>query len=504
MAYKVTTLGFDLTDVLPRTRYRVTLEMTLDGHDDDTRVRTFLPRGDAHQEITGEANAGALFAFTTTTEGENRLATWTRSNTPNHARIEVSYNVLTSPLRYDIDPTLAVPTEYPPSIAPLLRPEEAVQVDAPEIAATLTRIGADRGPVLERLRRIYTFTSALRQRPFKGVTDALTALRLREASCNGKSRLFAALARAAGIPTRLVGGLVLEQGTKRTSHQWVEVYVAGYWVPICPTNRRFAELPPHYLVLYRGDHALFRHTAEINFNYAFTTTSVLVPSPAAKRWLAPINVWALFERLGLSFALLQTLLMLPIGAFVVVLFRNVVGLPTFGTFLPALIAAAAAETGAGWGVVGVFVVVVVVAVVRWSFAKLELLHSPSLAILLTAVAVTLLATSLAAERAGLIDLAHIVVFPVAVMAITAERFYLTLAEKTPQVALKELGGTLVVMLGCYAVMSSLALQALVIGFPEVLLFFVAANIYLGRWVGMRVVEYRRFRMSLRAEAGSPG
>jgi hypothetical protein len=49
------------------------------------------------------------------------------------------------------------------------------------------------------------------------------------------------------------------------------------------------------------------------------------------------------------------------------------------------------------------------------------------------------------------------------------------------------------MLACHVVMGSLALQVLVIGFPEVLLLVVAANVYLGRWVGMRLSEYRRFR-----------
>ncbi len=56
--------------------------------------------------------------------------------------------------------------------------------------------------------------------------------------------------------------------------------------------------------------------------------------------------------------------MLPVGALVVVLFRNVVGMPTFGTFLPALIAAAAGETGGPFGVVAVLIVVAVVAAVR--------------------------------------------------------------------------------------------------------------------------------------------
>jgi transglutaminase-like putative cysteine protease len=56
----------------------------------------------------------------------------------------------------------------------------------------------------------------------------VTAAKLGEASCNGKSRLFIALARRAGIPSRLVGGVILSTGVKRTSHQWVEAYVSGH------------------------------------------------------------------------------------------------------------------------------------------------------------------------------------------------------------------------------------------------------------------------------------
>ncbi len=93
-------------------------------------------------------------------------------------------------------------------------------------------------------------------------------------------------------------------------------------------------------------------------------------------------------------------------------------------------------------------------------------------------------------------LAHVTFFPIAVLAITAERFYLSLTEQGTTTAIKELGGTLFVMLACYVVMNSLALQVLVIGFPEILLLVVAANVYLGRWVGVRLLEYRRFRRLL--------
>jgi transglutaminase-like putative cysteine protease len=493
MLYKVRALGYSLADVLPVRQYELTYALKLDGHGGDVRVRTFLPANDARQTIADERTESSAFHLSQVFDGPNRVATWVGAQVPDGAVIRHTVKVVPRRVSYAIPADLPVPSSYPASTATALRPEKEIQVDAPEIAATLARIGADRGPVAARLRRIHDFTHGLTTRPFKGTTDALTALRLGEASCNGKSRLFVALARAAGIPARLVGGFILETGSKRTSHQWVEAYVSGHWVPFCPTNDHFAELPERYLSLYYGDEVLFRHTADVNFDYRFETRSELVPSPRAKASFTFFDVWGLFDRLDLPFTLLRTILMLPLGALLTVLFRNVVGMPTFGTFLPALLAAAAGQTGAGFGVLAILIVVAAVATARWAVGRLELLHSPTLAILLTAVVLTLVVTSMLAERLGLKALTHVTLFPIAVLAICAERFYLSLTEHGPRAAGKELAGTLVVMLACYVVMNSLALQVLVIGFPEVLLLAVAANVYLGRWVGMRLSEYRRFR-----------
>ena len=493
MAYKVRALGYRLSDILPVRQYAVTYALDLDGHGGDVRVRSFLPSSDLHQTVAEERDQSSGLHLTQAMDGPNRVATWTGANVPDGARIRHGFVVLPRKVVHEIPAELEVPSSYPASAAAWLRPEKEIQVDAPEIRSTLQRIGADGGTVLERLRRIYDLSASLQPRPFKGTTDALTALRLGEASCNGKSRLFVALARAAGIPARLVGGLILETGSKKTSHQWVETWVAGHWVPFCPTNHHFAELPERYLTLYVGDEVLFKHTSDVNFDYRFETRSELVPSPRAKATFTLFDVWGMFDRLKLPFALLRTILMLPVGALLVVLFRNVVGMPTFGTFLPALLAASAGETGAAFGVVAVLVVAAVVAAVRWGLGRLELLHSPTLAILLSAVVLTLILTSMAGERLGLQPLTRVTLFPIAVLAICAERFYLSLTEHGGRAASKELAGTLVVMLGCHVVMGSLALQVLVIGFPEVLLLVVAANVYLGRWVGMRLSEYRRFR-----------
>jgi transglutaminase-like putative cysteine protease len=498
--YKVFARGYGFSELLPLTRYDVALVMSLDGHGGEVRVRTYLPVSDSRQTVTGEENNSPGLHFSTQGSEQSRRAAWAGSQVPDATEVRYRLQVVPRPVRFELHSELSVPAVQPAAVQPYLKAEPSIQVEAPEIRATLLELGADRGPIVDRLRRIYDFTGGLRQRSFKGVTDALTALRLREASCNGKSRLFVALARSTGIPARLIGGMVMQRGQVRVTHQWIEAYVGGHWVPFDPTNHHFAELPAHYLTLYYGDETLFTHTKETNFKYHYDVDTQLVPSQHAKSTLGRFNVWAMFERLHLPFALLRTLLMLPIGALVVVLFRNVIGLPTFGTFLPALIAAASSETGAVWGLIGLLIVITAVSLGRWSLHELRLLHSPTLAILLTLVAVSMLGTSMLAERLGLMQLTRISLFPIAVLAITAERFYLALVEQSPMEAVKQLGGTLVVIAACYLVMSSLALQIIVIGYPETLLLVIAVNLYLGRWVGMRLLEYRRFRRLVAAPA----
>ena len=97
------------------------------------------------------------------------------------------------------------------------------------------------------------------------------------------------------------------------------------------------------------------------------------------------------------------------------------------------------------------------------------------------------------------ELARVAYFPIAVMAITSERLYLVLTERGPRAGMIDYGGTLLVVLACYLVMNSTAMQVLVSGFPEVLLLVIAANIYLGRWVGVRLIELWRFRRLWRGE-----
>ncbi len=69
--------------------------------------------------------------------------------------------------------------------------------------------------------------------PTLSIPSALEVLKARQGDCNEHSVLFTALARAAGIPTRLIAGIVYMEGNFYY-HAWVESFV-GEWVPLDPT-----------------------------------------------------------------------------------------------------------------------------------------------------------------------------------------------------------------------------------------------------------------------------
>lgn len=476
-----------LEGTLPERVHEVEVRMSLRSSGGQGFVRTFLPNSTGRQTVLEEGVSSGGPMAVVEWDAAGRWARW--ENVKEDVRYR--YVVRTEPVSYDLEAW--IPTEgrmNAPGIEVYLEPTESIQSRHPEVAEVARTIGLDDVKGIEALQRIHRFVSDLEPAPFKGTTDALTALRLGEASCNGKSRLFVALCRYAGFPSRLVGGLILEDGEKKTSHQWLEVYLSGTWVPFDALNGHFAALPANYLTLYHGDEALFGHSGGIPMDFSFSIRSRLRLSD---RMLERHEVWRAFAAAGLPTGALGFLLMIPLGAGVVAFMRNVVGLNTFGLFLPALIAVSMQETGLGVGTLAFAGVIAVVAALHPILLHWRLLYTPRLVILLVGVVSCYLAISSLGWRMGHPEWVYVTLFPVVVVAITAERFAREIEEAGGRSALSTAGQTLVVVLAAFAAMQSVTVEALLLTYPEMFLWIVAAMMLLGRWTGVRVTEYRRFR-----------
>ena len=122
-----------------------------------------------------------------------------------------------------------------------LKPEPFIESDHAKIRAQVRSILGDNAqmPPLEKARRIMDWIRAnIERRPVLSLPDAVSTLENRMGDCNEHAVLFAALARAAGIPARVEAGVVYLRG-KFYYHAWNLLYL-GRWVT---ADALFDQLP---------------------------------------------------------------------------------------------------------------------------------------------------------------------------------------------------------------------------------------------------------------------
>ncbi|MGQ9588746.1 MAG: UUP1 family membrane protein [Planctomycetota bacterium] len=496
MFLKVRILGPSLAALLPEEHRELLVRVWLDGHGEDVRVRMALPIATDRQRVRDELVSSSEFRFHMERQGPNRWGVWEDEEVKGRRALVYAATVRSERRAYRLPPEIEIPPRYPEEAQAHLLPTEQVQSAAKEIRALFEEIvpAPERRNAAAIARAAFEYCRArIRPISIRGTTDALTCLRLGEGSCGGKSRLLAALLRAGGIPARLAGGVILKNASWTSSHVWVEAWLTGRWVPFCPLNGRFAEVPAEYLVLYYGDESLFAHSPDINFSYVFHSKTVLVPpaSPEAPP-PGPFNLWAAFEGVGIPVDLLKIILVLPFGALVVVVARNLVGVRTFGTFMPALMAVAFRDTGLGWGLLLLATVLASGLGVRMALERFQLLHTPRLAVILTAVVATIVGFALFAQATGYLLPTRVSLFPIVILTLTVERFSAMWEEDGPRATLLVTAGTMAVVAAAYSAVEARWVQTSVLAFPESLLLAVAAFFFAGRWTGLRILEYLRF------------
>jgi hypothetical protein len=126
-----------------------------------------------------------------------------------------------------------------------------IQSDAPELKGQAAEILGPERDGLAAVKKISSWVyRQVEKRPTLSIPSALEVWRQRAGDCNEHSVLFAALARAAGIPTRIAAGLLYADGTF-FYHAWDEVYL-GRWVAVDATLDQVPADPTHVRLILGG------------------------------------------------------------------------------------------------------------------------------------------------------------------------------------------------------------------------------------------------------------
>ena len=186
------------------------------------------------------------------------------------------------------------------------------------------------------------------------------------------------------------------------------------------------------------------------------------------------------------------LLMLPIIATILAFLKQVIGMTTFGLYTPSILALS--FLALGWvGLPFLLIILVTGYLTRSGMRRWRLLYIPKVAIILTMVSFTLLFLLGGGAFFGLTLSGSDTIFILLIMSTLSETLLNVRAEQGLWSAILGVSETIVAALLCVLIVRWGALQSVVLAYPELILLTLPINVFLGRWTGLRLVEYFRFQ-----------
>ena len=165
------------------------------------------------------------------------------------------------------------------------------------------------------------------------------------------TQLAAFLINQAKIPARVGNGIFLRSDEVYSTDfvRWLEVQQGDRWLAYDPVDRSFKE-QDSYLTWWYGSGRVLqaKGVSNVDLEVVVQPNTDNGLTRAILRGRRATNPFLEYSFLGLPLAtqrVLQVLVLIPIGALIISILHQMVGLQTFGTFTPILISLAFRQTG---------------------------------------------------------------------------------------------------------------------------------------------------------------
>jgi hypothetical protein len=480
--YKLFMLDFPLVPEVKTYIWNIEAHSTFETGDTPVKVSMFVPRNSRRFSIVNENFVSRGYGVSVSTENGKRRVHWSIRNAKGLQSLYYRATVIR--MERDVLPQKV-------TTAKLKMPDfEGAYLEASKALITEVR---------EKSADTDSLVSGLFKRlnsPEQG--DSVMLLLGKNAPVKKKVDLAVQLLALEGIHARAVHGIRLEEQRREAPIiHWLEVYEKNRWISYDPdTGSR--EVSEDNLVWWRGVEKLVQAQGVKGLHVSL---SVIRSEEAAlqlavekgmikKPFLLDFSLFSLPVQIQ---AVYRVLLLVPIGVLFLVILRNVIGIRTFGTFMPVLIALSFRETQLLWGIFLFTTLIGIGLLIRLYLEHLKLLVVPRLAAILVVVIGLMAILSVLTNKLGLERGISVALFPMVILAMTIERMSIVWEELGPFEAIKQGTGSLIAATLAYLIMSIRYVEHLAFVFPEILLILLAATILLGRYSGFRLLELRRFK-----------
>ncbi|MDA9555977.1 inactive transglutaminase family protein [Vibrio sp.] len=299
-----------------------------------------------------------------------------------------------------------------------------------------------------------------------------------------------------GIHAKIVGVIKLEDGRRRRAiSKMNQVWNGDQWVLFNPKNVR-QQFEDNLLVWDESNISLLDVVGGNNSQVTFSMIVQEVSPQQASNSKAEADQLLNFSIHSLPLeeqAMFKTIMLVPIGAFIVVFLRILIGLKTSGTFMPVLIALSFVQTQLVTGIVGFLLIVGTGLVIRSYLSKLNLLLVARISAVIIAVVMIIALFTVVAFKVGLTEGLSITLFPMIILSWTIERMSILWEEEGAKEVFLQGGGSLLTSVLVYLAMTNTYIQHLTFNFIGIQLVILAVILLLGTYTGYRLTELRRFK-----------
>ncbi len=484
--YKVLVLGFPLSTNVTTDVWNVEARVSLKSEKGPVRISMYVPQSIKPYIITDESFIAPSYGVTKEISKPNRVITWSIREADG---VQTLYyrSVIRQMEEWEIEDILSadVPDEFRTTLPTM----EGAFIDA-----GMAFLGEVKAKTADEETLVLTILEEL----LHPQSNSNAAILLSQAT---PIEVAAQVLALDGIHSRIVHGVELSKTAQTVElKDWLEVYGESGWIAYdLDTSQR--GIPENYLPWWRGNTPLFSIEGAEQLDYRISVSpnrEQAIKAAIARSAITDPGLlkFSLFSLPIETQVVYHILVLIPIGAFLLIILRNIVGVKTFGTFMPILIALAFRETQLLWGVILFSALIALGLAVRFYLEHLQLLLVPRLGAVLIVVVLMMGIVSIISHHLGIVRGLSVALFPMVIVTMTIERMSIVWDERGAAEALQQALGSIAVAALTYLIMSLSIVDHIFFTFPELLLVLLAMTILLGRYSGYRLLEIRRFQSLL--------
>lgn len=461
-----------------------------------------VPKTSAGQRVSDEKIRSRDFEVFIDANSDSNLVTWS-SREPIRNRVTYSARIDLKPVSYKKIPKDYTVT-YPKGLKQYLKVPELLPEDVEAIETLERAILEGSEDKTSLIRKIYYYVEEEIQRN-TGIKTIHETLNTGKGSPLIKAKLFNIMARRNGVPSRIVVMVRMPEVKKAEEEKLRftfanEVFLANKWIPIDTNRGYFGERPDNFLIIHRNYQEVERLISKKRVSYAIQAERARINRyNKAEFKKEVIKSDSIFSKLSLYRlplplqTMFTTILLIPIGALVLSLARNIIGIPTFGIFTPILLTLFFKETSFGFGMLFFSVVVGMGILEKYILDKFYLLAVPRLSIILTLIIILMLGYSFFSVDMTSISQRHLSFFPIVIVTLIIERLSIMITEEGMLNTFKTLLGTLIIVVLVYSLYFIDALEMFIFTNPELLFTVMGLLVLVGKYKGYRLSEFIRFK-----------